>query len=205
MKEKEVLLQEIHHRVKNNLQIISSLLSLQSSSIQDKRITDIFKEGDSRIKSMALIHEKLYQSEDLTKIGFFDYVNQLAAYLFQTYDVDITKTSLEIDIDTKCSLKIDTAVSCGLILTELISNALKYAFPDNNNGVIRVKLDIDKNDCYNLIVHDDGIGFPKEIDFRSTDTLGMQLVVMLTEQLKGTVDIGRSDGTLVRITFKTES
>lgn len=200
LKEKEVLLKEIHHRVKNNLQIISSLLKLQSRSIKDKQTLDIFNESQSRIRTMALIHENLYQSHDLSKINFADYVHKLAANLFRSYEVHSSKVKQVINVDN-VFLEIDVAVPCGLIINELISNSLKYAFPDNTVGEVRIELQSNKEYGYTLFVSDNGVGLPKNLDIQNTKTLGLQLVNNLVEQLEGSVTINGDYGTKFIITF----
>lgn len=197
LKEKELLLKEIHHRVKNNLQIISSLLSLQASTISDAPLKQKFKESQDRIQSMALLHESLYSNKDLSKVNSNFYFSALSNSLYDSYQKDHNKISLTIDIDAKLDrLNIDIAIPCGLIINELISNSLKYAFPDNRTGEIYVRLKPSetKPDFYNLIIGDNGIGLKKEIDFKSMDTLGLQLVYALSEQLNGKIEIKSEKG-----------
>ncbi|MGD2248817.1 MAG: PAS domain S-box protein [Candidatus Methanofastidiosia archaeon] len=199
IKEKEILLKEIHHRVKNNMQIISSLLNLQSRQIKDKRLLEIFKDSQTRIQSMALVHDELYQSKDFANINFSRYIRTLASDVFQTFDMGarITLTVKAEDI----SLGVDTAIPCGLIINELISNSLKHAFPDKK-GEITVKFRT-TNDDIELIVSDNGVGIPDTIDFRTTTSLGLHLVTIVAEgQLGGTITLDRSKGTEFRITFK---
>jgi len=207
LKEKEILLREIHHRVKNNLQIISSLLDLQSDYIRDPQDLELFKESLNRVKSMALIHEKLYQSSNLAKIDFAEYVQNLTAHLFDSYSPNSWAVDLEVDID-KIFLDISTAIPCGLIVNELVSNSLKYAFPSGREGKIRIELrsEESKGDArgrprFALRVSDNGVGFPKDLDFRNTPSLGLQLVVSLTQQLNGTIELDRSRGTAFTVTF----
>ena len=202
LKEKEVLLREIHHRVKNNMQIVSSLLRLQSRYTKDKQSLDIFKASRSRIESMAFIHEKLYQSKDLTKIDFNDYVNTLVRNLFTTYGVSTARIKLNIDIK-HVSLPLDKAIPCGLIINELVSNSLKYAFPANKQGEIRITLYPTNENQLELIVSDNGISIPENIDFRNTDSLGLHLVTILAEdQLQGEISLNRTEGTEFKIKFK---
>ena len=203
LREKEVLLKEIHHRVKNNLQIISSLLSLQSMYIKDKQALGMFKESQNRVKSMALIHEKLYQSKDIARIDFAEYIRNLVGNLIRSYNASPAMVRLNIDADN-VSLGIDTAIPCGLIINELVTNSLKYAFPDGRKGEIRVGLrsGIDGDPGkYRLVVADNGVGLPESIEVGKTGTLGMQLVSTLIEQLNGTVVVGREGGTEFVITF----
>jgi PAS domain S-box-containing protein len=199
LREKEVLLKEVHHRVKNNLQIISSLLRLQSETQHHKPPLEVFRESQDRIRSMALIHEKLYHSQDLSKIDFSEYVRNLASNLFLSYDVDPTRIELDVNMDD-VSWDVGTAIPCGLIINELISNALKYAFPGARQGKIRIELR-KEGEKFVLIVADDGVGFPKDLDVRNTESLGFQLVSMLSEQLNGTMDLHTDGKTEIRITF----
>jgi PAS domain S-box-containing protein len=200
LKEKEVLLKEIHHRVKNNLQIISSLLNLQSGYIQDERAGEMFKESRNRVKSMALIHEKLYQSKDLARIDFADYIRHLTAHLLRSYSVHSPSVNLKVNVD-EILLDIDTAIPCGLIINELVSNALKHAFPAGASGEIRIDFHKDRNGKLVLVVGDNGAGLPPEFDFRHTESLGLQLVGTLTDQLEGTLDLDRSQGTTFTISL----
>lgn len=199
LKEKEVLLKEIHHRVKNNLQVISSLLKLQCASIKDQQTLAIFRESQNRIESMALIHEQLYQSKDLSCIDFDKYIYNLVVNLFCAYEVSTNNINFEINV-SKVFLDINAAIPCGLIVNELIANSLKYAFPNNNKGEININFTASGNN-FVLIVKDDGIGFPKDLDFLDTQTLGLQLVVALTEQLEGKIEINKEGGTEFKIAF----
>ena len=202
LKEKEVLLKEVHHRVKNNLQVISSLLSLQSQHIKDKESLEMFQESQSRIRAMALIHEKLYQSEDMARIDIAAYIQDLTAFLFSTYTVS---NEIKVNIAvTDIFLIITTAIPCGLIINELVTNALKHAFPHQQDGTITVSMTPSNTDSLILTVSDTGIGFPEGIDFRNTTTLGMQLVISLVEQLDGTITLDRSEGTRFRIEFRKQ-
>ena len=200
LQEKEILLQEIHHRVKNNLQIVSSLLDLQSDSIQEPATLELFRESQNRVKSMALVHEKLYQSKDFTRINFAEYVENLISYLFRAYGVSEDHIYLELNI-AQVTLNIDTAIPCGLIVSELVSNALKYAFLDNLQGLISISLRSDESNNFLLIVKDDGRGMPTDFDFKSVKSLGLQLVNILTKQLKGTLELDHHDGTEFRVSF----
>jgi len=200
LKEKEVLLKEIHHRVKNNLQIISSLLNLQTGHAKNKKIPEFLKESQNRIKSMSLIHEQLYQSKDLAKIDFEEYIRNLTLNLFHSYGT----TPEQISINTNAKniyLDIDKAISYGLIINELVSNSLKHAFPRGKKGEITIDFSTDKNNKYTLVVSDNGIGFPKDLDSKNTDTLGLKLVNILTQQLQGSIKLDRSQGTKFKITF----
>jgi two-component sensor histidine kinase/HAMP domain-containing protein len=199
LKEKEVLLKEIHHRVKNNMQVVSSLLNLQSRYIKDEEAQQLFRESQDRVRSMALIHEKLYQSGDLSKIDFGEYIQNLVDYLFRSYGVNSNNIVFKKSVNGML-LGIHTAIPCGLIINELVSNSLKHAFPGNRHGEIR--LDLHQNDDrFELVVSDDGIGFPKDVDFRNTESLGLQLVNSLTNQLDGTIEMEDGDGASFRIVF----
>jgi len=201
LREKEVLLQEIHHRVKNNLQVISSLLDLQSQHIEEGATLEMFQESQNRVKSMALVHEKLYQSKDCARINFSEYIQNLAGYLFQAYAVNASNIALELDIDDVC-LNIDTAIPCGLIISELVSNALKYAFPNKSGGgLINISLRADFDKHFILLVRDTGVGFPKNLDLKKVSSLGLQLVNVLTAQLEGTLELDCRVGTEFRIRF----
>ena len=198
LKEKEVLLQEIHHRVKNNLQIISSLLNLQSHYIKDKKYADMLKESQNRIKSMALIHEKLYQSENLAYINANDYIEILVQTLARSYEV--TDIIFTVNVEN-VSLIVDYAVPCGLIINELVSNAIQHAFPDGKGEII-ITLRF-SGDTIQLKVSDNGIGMPDDMDFRTTDSLGLHLVTILAEdQLDGEITLERNEGTTFCVTFK---
>lgn len=201
LKEKEALLKEIHHRVKNNLQVISSVLRLQSDYIKDEQALELFKDSQNRIRSMALIHEKLYQSRDLSEIEMQDYVRDLTETLLRSYAAPAPLATLSIQADD-ISLNIDTAIPCGLIINELVSNSLKHAFQEAKpeNGII-VQIFLTDNNQYTLIVQDNGIGFPETLDFRNTESLGLELVCIFTDQLEGTIELERSQGTIFTITF----
>jgi two-component sensor histidine kinase/DNA-binding response OmpR family regulator len=199
LQEKEVLLKEIHHRVKNNLQIISSLLDLQSDYIEDEQTRQLFQESRNRVKSMALIHERLYRAQDLAKVDFAEYIQSLARDVFRSYRTHATGIALRVNVED-VFLGVDTAIPCGLMINELVSNALKYAFPDGRGGEICVELFSD-NGQFTLAVRDNGVGFPKDLDFRNTESLGLKLVVTLVKQLKGTIALHRDGGTAFEIKF----
>jgi len=199
LREKEVLLREIHHRVKNNLQIISSLLNLQSRNLQDEKARDMFKESQVRVRSMALVHEKLYRSEDLSNVDFSEYIRNLADHLFHVYGMN--DVDLKVDVEN-VFLDINTAIPCGLIISELITNSLKYAFPQGNGGELKVGLKRDSEDFYMLTVGDSGRGFPEDFDIKSSDSLGLQLVDMLTDQLNGSLSFKHGKGAKLEIKFK---
>ena len=198
--EKEILLQEIHHRVKNNMQIISSLLSIQTRYVDDKESINVLKESQNRVKSLAMIHEKLYKSKSFNKIYLLDYIESLVWDLFYSYAIKKGKIKPILDIDD-IQLNIETSVPCGLIITELVSNSLKYAFPDQNEGELKVSLKV-KDDHFELIISDNGVGIPENIDFFNTDSLGLQLVNSLTDQIDGEIEFVRNNGTKFTIIFK---
>lgn len=211
LNEKDVLLKEIHHRVKNNLQLVSSMFNLQSTSVGNGQTKELFKESQMRIKSMALIHEKLYHAKDLAQIGFSEYAQSLIASLFRTYKSHSKAVSLRMDIKD-VSLDIDTAIPCGLILNELVTNSLKHAFPSTKKGRIYVgirsesiandeKNPSDKKSKITLSVSDNGVGLPNNINLHKTKSLGLQLVSTLTDQLDATVRLSRKKGTSYRISF----
>ena len=194
---KEILLKEIHHRVKNNMQIIYSLLNLQSKYLKDERDLEMIRESQNRIRSMALVHEKLYRSEDLEHIDFREYITDVVHRLVRTYGTDVALT-MEVD---NVSLGADAAVPCGLIINELVSNALKHAFPDKK-GEVTVAFHAVEG-TIELRVKDNGIGLPEDVDFRAADTLGLRLVTLLAEdQLNGEITLTRYKGTEFRIIFE---
>ena len=201
--EKETLLREIHHRIKNNMQIISSLLMLQSENIIDQKYLDIFNDSNNRILSMALIHEKLYQSENLAQINIHEYINDLASNLMASYGTK-GNAELEINVDN-IPLNIDYAIPCGLILNELITNSLKYAFPKDGHGKIKIEFQKKDGNMIHFSVSDDGIGIPGDMDIRNTKSLGLHLIYTLAEnQLHGEIILNRKRGTEFQINFKGE-
>jgi|GEM_PF-1728475 len=199
LEEKEALLREIHHRVNNNLQVISSLLSLQSDNVRDPRDHELFVESQNRVRSMAMIHEKLYQSDKFNSINFRDYLKTLINRLIYEYSQDLGHIDLELDIEN-VELNIETSVPCGLIINELVSNSLKHAFPQGRNGKIIVKFHKMK-DKYVLMVGDNGIGPLEKSVLESSKKLGFNLVKSLIKQLDASLEILESEGTLYRITF----
>ncbi len=205
LKEKELLLGEIHHRVKNNLQVAHSLLGLQSVHIEDKQALAAMKESQSRIKSMALVHNLLYESKDLINIDFNKYVNKLVDSQFQLYGTDTNKVSYKVEIKNTL-LGIDDAVPCGLIINELVSNSLKYAFPQGVEGEIRITFQsIGDNEC-ELTIGDNGVGIPEDQDFENISSFGWKMVKLLAEgQLQGTVELNRKQGTEYCIRFRTNN
>lgn len=204
LKEKEVLLKEIHHRVKNNMQVVSSLLKLQARSVKDKDTIDILEESQNRIKAMSMIHEKLYRSENLASINFGEYIKNLANDLFRSYRMSVARVALKMEV-SDITIDIDSVVPCGLIVNELITNSLKYAFPDNKKGEIKISLHKNEDSEIEMVFSDNGIGLPEDIDYRNTDSMGLRLIFKMTEhQLGGKVELDRSNGTEFRICFKEE-
>jgi len=198
--EKEVLLKEIHHRVKNNLQIVSSLLDLQSDFMAGNASRLFLRDTQDRIKSMALIHQKLYQSDSLAFIDLREYVQELADSLYSSSVNDPDLISLEVDSE-EILLGMDEAVPCGLIVNELISNSLKHAFPEGMAGDVSIRCRIDDGRVV-ITVSDNGVGLPTGLDVTNAETLGLQLVCMLTEQLRGTLSMdGEQGGASVKISF----
>jgi PAS domain S-box-containing protein len=206
LEEKKILLKEIHHRVKNNMQIISSLLNLQKKYVDDAEAVNVLKESQNRVKSMSMIHENLYKSKNFTKVNISDYIRKLVLDLFYSYAIEENHIKHVIEVED-VMLNIETAVPCGLIISELVSNSLKYAFPtdlgivDRKKGELRVLLK-PINDNYELIVRDTGVGLPKDLDFKNTNSLGLQLVNNLVDQIDGKIEIDNNDGTEFKITFK---
>jgi PAS domain S-box-containing protein len=200
LQEKELLLKEIHHRVKNNLQVVSNLLDLQSEYITDNKTRRFFQESQDRISAMALIHEKLYQARDYMCIDFADYLDKLTQHLLRCYEKEAGQVSLTVETD-KVAIGIDEAIPCGLIVNELLSNALKHAFPDGRKGEVKVRCLSLEDGRISLTVSDNGVGLPPGLDFRNTESLGLQLVTMLVRQLRGIIEIENDCGASFRITF----
>lgn len=200
LKEKEIILKEIHHRVKNNLQVISSIFYLQAEKVNDPRLSEIINECKDRVRSMSIIHENFYQSDDLTRIDFGQYLKNLLTNLVLSYGINTEKIGIELNVKNTF-LSIDIAIPCGLLINELISNALKHAFPGETTGKISIEMYSTDNVNFTLKIKDDGIGIPESIDFKNTDTLGMELITTLTSQLEGTIELNRSEGTEFIIKF----
>ena len=204
LREKEVLLQEIHHRVKNNLQIISSLIKLQSKHIKDEEVLELLKDTRNRVQSMAVIHDRLYKSENFSRVDFAEYLQSLADHLFSSYGTDSKAIKLHVKVKD-VSLDINTAIPCGLILNEIISNSLKHAFPDGRKGKIKIVMKSLKKNEIELTVSDNGIGIPDDVDFRETESLGLHLVSILAEdQLRGKIKLDKTKGTRFQIKFKAK-
>jgi two-component sensor histidine kinase len=202
---KEVLIKEIHHRVKNNLQVVASLLYLQSTRLDDAKTMQMFEESSNRVKSISLIHEKLYkerlqpQNED-GYVDFGDYVRDLTDALFVSYGVDRKSIRLVLDT-TNAFLSLDSAVPCGLIVNELVSNSLKYAFHDRQTGEIRISLYGDADGQTTLIIRDNGVGLPPDTDLENSSSLGLRLVRMLAQQLGAEMQMNRSKGSEFKFRF----
>ncbi len=201
LKEKEVMLQEIHHRVKNNMQIISSLLRLQSRNAADEETRDMFLVSQGRIRSMALIHDSFYRSDDYTKIDFGPYIKQLVTHLMALYQVSENQIRMKIDIGPGVYLNLNSAIPCGLLINELVANALKHAFPEGKKGKITVEMKKEEDGKFKLLIKDDGIGLPDEVNLGNPQSLGIQIVTDLVHQLKGTIQVTRHPGTEFRIKF----
>jgi PAS domain S-box-containing protein len=204
LREREVLLQEIHHRVKNNLQVISSLINMQLRQLEDAGSRDALEECLTRVQAIALIHEKLYQSKDYSRVPFSEYARGLAANVFSALGVSKDMVTLELEIED-LSLTVDKAIPCGLVLNELITNSLKHAFPNLRRGKVVVGLRRDSASHAILSVRDDGVGVPPGIDPYQSNSLGMSLVFMLVAQLGGTIDIQSIPGTQMLVRFPVEA
>ena len=200
LKEKEILLKEVHHRVKNNMQVISSILNLQSSYVTDEYALSLLKECQNRIKSMAYIHESLYQTKNFESVNFTEYLSTLSKNLIHTYSVNSKKVKLVLNL-SDLFLNLDLSIPCGLIINEIISNSIKYAFTNRMDGIIFVNLGIEKGKV-RIEVGDNGVGIPHDVDLKQTQTLGMQLVYTLIEQIDGTLELDRINGTKFIIKFK---
>jgi len=198
------LLKEIHHRVKNNMQVISSLVSLQADGTKDETVREVLKDVTYRVRSMALVHEKLYQSENLAQIDFSDYARSLLNYLWRAHGAVAATVRLTLDLESVL-LPVDTAVPCGLILNELAGNALKHAFKDCDEGEVTVSLCSDEDGGVSLDVRDNGIGLKEGFDWRHSKSLGLRLVQMLSSQLDGNVEFSGEAGTQFKLDFKLKA
>jgi PAS domain S-box-containing protein len=196
----KALLRELHHRVKNNLQVIASLLNLQSASLQDPHIQTIFHDCQKRIHAMALVHELLYQTHDLGRIALAHYLEVLATQLFGSYHIDPERVRLSIQAD-EVSLDINTAIPCGLLCHELLSNCLKHAFPAQRSGEVTITIRSVPAGQLTVTVQDTGIGFPEDVDFPEAKSLGLQVAYLLAKQLQGTLTLVRDAGTCFTLTF----
>jgi two-component system response regulator len=203
LREKEILLQEIHHRVKNNLQVISSLLDLQSQRLTDPTTLKMFQESQNRIKLMALVHETLYRSKDFAKINFADYVKNLTDFLFSAYKTESNNITLELEID-QVFINLDQAIPCAFIISELVSNSLKYAFTPQQKGTIKITIKARQNQWLQLVIADNGVGLPVDCNLNNISSLGLKLVQVLTEQLEGTLELDHRNGTHFTISLPAD-
>lgn len=204
LREKEILLHEVHHRVKNNMQVISSLLKIQSGYVMDDGVREMFEECQNRILAMSLVHEKLYKSKDIANVDFKEYIKTLLHDVFWSYGCGFGtgRIKLKMNVDD-VSFGVSDAMSCGLIINELVSNSLKHAFPEGRSGEVSVSLRSTGKDKFELVVGDDGVGMPQHLDFRSVETLGMHLIILMAEdQLRGTIELDITDGTEFKVTFE---
>lgn len=200
LREKELLLAEVHHRVKNNLQIVYSLLDMQSAQINDQSIRDMLRDSCNRVRSMAQIHQTLYQSEDVSQVDLGHFFDDLLKSLYASYVVNSDRIAINTDI-SQVFLPISSAVPCGLIANELLSNALKHAFPDGREGKIDIFVGKIAENRVKITVHDNGVGLPENLDIENSASLGLQLVYMLVDQLHGTIDISRTNPTALSVEF----
>jgi two-component sensor histidine kinase len=199
-KVEEIRKKEIHHRIKNNLQVISSLLDLESDKFENEEVVEAFRESQNRVISMALVHEELYRSQDMESIDFSDYLMKLVNELSYSYMVEKKNIRIKLDLDI-VFVEMDTAIPLGMIVNEIISNSLKHAFEPGQEGEIFVNLDLTDGKL-TLTIGDNGRGFPENIDFTRTESLGLQLVTTLTAQINGTIELDTSEGTKFRIKLK---
>jgi PAS domain S-box-containing protein len=203
IKEKEVLLKEVHHRVKNNMQVISSILNLQSSYIADETALRILRESQDRIKSMSFVHESLYQSKTMSEVNFSEYIENIARNLFHSYGRPEGGIKLDFNLE-EIYLNLDTSIPCGLIVNEIVSNSLKYAFHGRSEGRIVIEFSKQSKEKLKLIIRDDGIGLPENLDVENAESLGLQLVTTLITQIGGELEIVVSNGTSFNILFKDQ-
>ncbi len=203
----KIRIKEIHHRIKNNLQVISSLLDLQAEKFEDEKVKEAFREGQNRVASMSILHEELYKGEDADTLDFSAYIKKLAENLFKTYNFNSRNIRLCTDLEENAFLDMDTAVPLGIIVNELISNSLKHAFAENKEGEIRIKLcreemsSVMHKSLFSLIISDNGKGIPKDMDLENLESLGLQLVRILVDQLDGELELKRNKGTEFTIKF----
>ncbi|HNV70515.1 MAG TPA: histidine kinase dimerization/phosphoacceptor domain -containing protein, partial [Candidatus Ozemobacteraceae bacterium] len=199
LREKEMLLKEIHHRVKNNLAVVSSLLSLQAKN-KDAAVRALLEEGQQRVKSMALVHEKLYQTKNVSAVNFDEYVRTIISEIMSLYQIDTRVIATEINIEN-IQLDLETAIPCGLLINELLTNAFKYAFPDNRHGTLRIHF-TQSQGIYSLLVQDDGIGLPSGFNPETSSTLGLELVHVLAGQLGGELKLTSTGGVRAEVLFR---
>jgi two-component sensor histidine kinase len=199
--EKEVLLREVHHRVKNNLQVISSLLNLQSQFVDDQRIVGYMTDSQNRVRALGYVYEHLYRSKEVGRIDFSEYITRITQSLLREYSSFAQRVHMKYDV-RNVTLNPDTAIPLGLLINELISNALRHAFPDGREGSIWISMFQNADLSYSLIVGDDGVGLPQDLDFEKVESLGLLLVSSLVSQLDGIIELRRDHGTEFKITFK---
>jgi len=205
LQEKTTLLKEVHHRVKNNLQLVTSLLNLQATRLRHPEVQALLHDTQSRVRSMALLHESLYSSENLARIGFASYIETLCGHLIRSTGADASRVKLVYQV-TEVELGLEHAVPCGLIINELVSNALKHAFPAGRSGQVTLEIGQDADHQIALAVADDGIGLPADTPSTQPKTLGLELVTVLTRQLRGQLTVDRTPpGTRFRLVFATET
>lgn len=198
--QRETLLREIHHRVKNNMQVMSSLLSLQSRAASNPETSRMLADNQNRIQSMALLHEILYQSEDLALVDFSKYVMRMVDHLFRSYGVNSQQIRLCVELD-QVALELDDALPSGLLISEVISNSLKHGFPDGREGEVRIEMRRQSQATVSLVLSDTGVGLPPDLDWTTTRSLGLRLVRALAQQLRGNLEIRSQGGTVVRLVF----
>ncbi|MCP4287097.1 MAG: HAMP domain-containing protein [Gammaproteobacteria bacterium] len=204
LKEKEVLLQEIHHRVKNNMAVISSLLDLHMDQIQNQEAAAVLQDSRQRVRAMAMAHEELYRSKDLAHLKLSEYISNLVFSIEQLFGVVANRITIQTQLEN-LPVNMDQAIPLGLIINELVTNAMKHAFPEGRPGTITVSMESKEEAEIELMVADDGIGIPKELDWRNTDTMGLMIAVNLVQQIRGSIELDRSRGTCWEITFKEEA
>ncbi|CAD5939529.1 Phytochrome-like protein cph2 [Planktothrix tepida] len=202
--EKEVLLREIHHRVKNNLYVISNLLDLQADTLEQEEQRNLFADSQNRIQTMALIHEQLYQSDDLSQVNFANYIQNLVEKLISSYQPKDCKINISLDVEP-VTLNLETAIPCGLLINELVTNAFKYAFPDSTTGEIKITLKMDSEQQIYLKISDNGIGIPEDVDWQDSPSLGLRLVNILADQLEATLELDCTQGTSFTLIFQEQS
>lgn len=200
LREKELLLEEVHHRVKNNLQVVHSLLDLQALKINDPDLVSMLRDSQNRIRSMSMIHQTLYQSHNFARVDFHRFLGELLPSLMDSYGMVVGHVGIDIEANN-VELPINEAIPCGLIVNELVSNALKHGFPKSSRGTIRVRLAHEADGQVTLSISDDGAGIPEDLDLERAGSLGLQLVQLLTRQLRGTLDIRRADPTRFTLRF----
>jgi PAS domain S-box-containing protein len=198
---KDMLMKEIHHRVKNNMSVIQSLLSLQLRDVSDDKSKSYFKDARNRVKSMSMIHERLSRSEELSKMDLSEFIKSLAHHIFQSSELNPSKVQLVVNIP-EISIDVETMMPCGLIINELVTNAFKYAFPDDRAGAVTIGLVVGKDNEITLSVKDDGVGISDDLNIYETKSLGLQIVSALTNQIQGDLELIKGNGTEIRITFK---